>query len=222
MTAVGQRLAQAPDVDVDRAFLDVNVLAPHVVEQALARMHAFRMGHEEVQQAEFGRAQGQRFPAGGDPVAGRIQLQPVEFDGGLAGVRGAAPQQRLDARDEFAGREGFGEVVVDAAVEAAQFVLFLGAGGEHDDGDIPGQLFLAQAAGVFHAAHARQHPVEQDQVRGLGEEGGLGLVDVIGLDALKPGLAQGQANHLADGGFVFDNQNSGAHTGGTFVTGSAV
>ena len=37
-----ERLPQAPDVDVDRALLDVHVVAPHVVQQLRPRMDALR------------------------------------------------------------------------------------------------------------------------------------------------------------------------------------
>src|SRR5258706_667223 len=48
-----QRLAQAPDVHVDSALLDVHVVAPDLVEQLGARVDAARVRHEEAQHAEF-------------------------------------------------------------------------------------------------------------------------------------------------------------------------
>ncbi len=55
-----ERLAQAPDVDVDRALLDIDVVAPHVVQQLRARMHALRTREQEAQQPEFGGAERNR------------------------------------------------------------------------------------------------------------------------------------------------------------------
>src|SRR5690606_11408857 len=43
-----QRFAQAPDMHVYRAFLDKNMVAPHLVEQLGARKHTFGMRHEKV------------------------------------------------------------------------------------------------------------------------------------------------------------------------------
>src|ERR1051325_9907820 len=48
-----ERLAQALDVDVDGALLDEHMVAPHTVEQLRAAVHALRMRHEEMQQAEL-------------------------------------------------------------------------------------------------------------------------------------------------------------------------
>src|SRR5262245_61530582 len=49
-----QRHAQAADMDVDGACLDIDVLAPHRIEQLLAREYAAGMLHEMAQQAELG------------------------------------------------------------------------------------------------------------------------------------------------------------------------
>src|ERR1700728_4714056 len=38
-----ERLAQAPDVDVDRAFVDLRRLAPHAVQELRAREHPPRL-----------------------------------------------------------------------------------------------------------------------------------------------------------------------------------
>src|ERR1700731_966786 len=50
-----ERFAQASDMDVDGALVDVDVPAPDTVEQLLARKHPARVLHQEFEQAEFGR-----------------------------------------------------------------------------------------------------------------------------------------------------------------------
>ncbi len=59
-----QRAAQAADVHVHRALFHKHVVAPHLVEQLGARMHALGVGHEEMQQAELGRPQVDRLAVG--------------------------------------------------------------------------------------------------------------------------------------------------------------
>src|SRR5713226_3834716 len=49
-----QRDAQAADMDVDGAGLDIDVLAPHRVQKLLAREDAAGMLHEMAQQAGLG------------------------------------------------------------------------------------------------------------------------------------------------------------------------
>src|ERR1700719_765709 len=48
-----KRLAQASDMDVDGALVDVDVAAPDTIEQLLARKHPARVLHQGVEQAEF-------------------------------------------------------------------------------------------------------------------------------------------------------------------------
>src|SRR5206468_11606910 len=52
-----EQLAQAADMDVDGALVDIDVAAPDAVEQLLAREHAAGMLQEELQQAVFGRTE---------------------------------------------------------------------------------------------------------------------------------------------------------------------
>ncbi len=42
---------------IDGTLLDKHVITPHLVEQLIARMHAFGMRHQEMQQTEFGGAE---------------------------------------------------------------------------------------------------------------------------------------------------------------------
>src|SRR5262249_58282598 len=54
VTAV-ERLAQAADVDVDGALVDIDLTAPHAVEKLFAREHAAWSLHQELEQTVFGR-----------------------------------------------------------------------------------------------------------------------------------------------------------------------
>src|SRR5580693_10069814 len=56
VTAV-ERLAQAADMDVDGPLVDIDVAAPHPVEQLLAGKHPAGTFHQEFEQAELGRAE---------------------------------------------------------------------------------------------------------------------------------------------------------------------
>src|SRR5580692_7398679 len=50
LAAPRERLAQAPDMDVDRAFVDLRRLAPHPVQELRAREHPPRLLQEIFQQ----------------------------------------------------------------------------------------------------------------------------------------------------------------------------
>src|SRR3984957_10741835 len=53
--AAVERLAQAADVDVDGALVDIDVAAPHPVEQLLAGEYPAGTLHQVFEQAELGR-----------------------------------------------------------------------------------------------------------------------------------------------------------------------
>ena len=46
--------AEPTDMHIHRALVDIDIAAPHAVEQLLAREHAARVLHEVAQEAEFG------------------------------------------------------------------------------------------------------------------------------------------------------------------------
>src|ERR1700760_2732531 len=69
-----EQLAQAADVHVDGALVDIDVAAPDAVEQLLAREHAARMLQEKLEQAVLGRPEIDR-PAGTRHAA----LLTIEF-----------------------------------------------------------------------------------------------------------------------------------------------
>ena len=97
-----QRLAQAADVHVHRAFLDKNMVAPHLIQQLGAAVHPLDVGHKEMQEAEFGRAQLDVFTVGADPVGGGRQFDTADADNLFAHLmaragavrRGCAPSAR--------------------------------------------------------------------------------------------------------------------------------
>ncbi len=73
-------------------------------------------------------------------------------------------QLRFDARNEFAGSEGLGEVVVSACFDAFDAGLLSGARREHDDGDGGGCRILAQGGEKREPIHLRHHHVGQDEI----------------------------------------------------------
>src|SRR5690349_3952688 len=97
LAAALQAFAQAPDMDVDGALIDIDVAAPDRIEELGAAIDAARALHEIFEQAELGRRQSD--VAGG---AGDAPCAPVERDvAGLEtlgdGIGIDAAQDRLDA-----------------------------------------------------------------------------------------------------------------------------
>src|SRR5665647_873994 len=75
LTAGVEQLAQASDMHIHGALVDIDVAAPDAVEQLLAAEHAARMLQEELQEPVFGRPEVDRTAGAGDAA-----LLAVEFD----------------------------------------------------------------------------------------------------------------------------------------------
>ncbi len=162
-----------------------------------------------MQQPVFGGPERDLPLAGADPMAGVVQLQALDLDDVSAAPAGAdAAQHRLDAREQLARRKRLGDVVVGAALETAHFVLLLGARGQHDDRDLLGVLGALQGAGELQAAHVRQHPIDQHQVRPHVDDPGARLAAILGLTHIVAGAAQPERDHVANAFFVFDDEDA--------------
>src|SRR5690606_1892169 len=69
------------------------------------------------------------------------------------------------------------------------------------------------------AAGAGEHPVQQDQVGHLVGDRLLGLAGVARMDRLVVALAHGEGDHVADGGFVVDDEDALLHAVTALATG---
>ncbi len=85
-----------------------------------------------------------------------------DVHGRRPGALGTAPQQRLDPGDEDDVREGLGQIVVRARVQALGLVVLAVLGGEHQDRHVVAGRAQGGADPV--AVHPGQHDVEDDQV----------------------------------------------------------
>ena len=98
-----------------------------------------------------------------------------------------APQRRLDAASELPHREGLGDVVVGAHLEAGDLVDLVPLRGEHDDRHLAAG---AKAPADLDPVELREHDVEDDEVEPLLGEAVEGLLPVHGADHLIPLLAE--------------------------------
>src|SRR5207302_10562037 len=104
-------LAQPADVDVDRLALAAEVLAPDLLQQALARLHPARVGEQVGEEVELPRGEThlrlvQRHPAGG--AVEREVAEGLALRSGPLGLASAPAEDRVDASSDLADREGLG------------------------------------------------------------------------------------------------------------------
>ena len=186
-----------------------------MVEQLRTGVDALGVGHEEMQQAVFGGAdvdrRGGAVDLGEHAVRGAVDAQPADLHAAVLVVLARTAHHRAHPRQQLARGERLDHVVVDAGLEPADAVVLLAAGGEHDDRDVAGQRLAAPAPRQFQAAGAGQHPVQQDQVRHAFGDRGLRLARVAGRHRVEIALAQGVGDHVADRGFVVDDEDALLH-----------
>ncbi len=127
----------------------------------------------------------------------------AEDSEGVVGAERAAADG-ADAGEEFAGVEGFGEVVVGAHLEADDAVDVFAAGGEEEDAVGGGG---AEAGEDFEAVDAGEHDVEEDHGPGAGAGGfEAGVAAVDGVDAeVVAGEVLGE--HVAELDIVVDEED---------------
>jgi len=123
---------QVADVDVKRVGVGPEVVAPHDVEDRVARQHASRVRHEHAQELELR-------PRELDLAIATPALHRVAIEGEIVevqdtgGAGGAAPPECSEPRQELVQRERLDKVVVRTRVQAFDAISDRRACREHED-----------------------------------------------------------------------------------------
>ena len=193
---------------VYRALFNIDIATPDLVQQLRPGIDPFLVGHEKLQQPVLGGAHGQGAFRRGYPVADRVQGQPVHFDRAVDAGRRCPAQYRFQPGNQFPRAEGLGDVIIGADFQALDLVVFLNLGGQHDNRDVGGCLFLFQPPCQLDTTGAREHPVQQDQVWLPVNYQGVGLAGILCLEVVVISHFEGHGDHFADGWLVIDDQDS--------------
>ena len=121
---------------VHRTLFDVDMVAPHAVEQLCAAVHALCTRHKVIQQLEFHGAELEQLVFKVNPVRRRVQAQATDLQGHSGRFRHLAPQDCAGTRQQLLGRERLGDVVIGPGVQPGHAVGLVAACGEHDQGNI--------------------------------------------------------------------------------------
>ncbi len=118
--------------------------------------------------------------------------------------------------------ERLDEVVVRTGAQAADLLLDLALGGEHDDRHVRGAALLAADLGRhLVAVELGQHDVEQDQVRRFGAPQAESLSPITGDDDVVALLLQRVLQQSLDIRVVIDDEDLGRHQSSMGVAGVA-
>ena len=166
--ADAELLADALDVAVDGAVVDVDVLAVRRVDQLVAAFHHAGTRGQRLDQQELRDRQLDVVALPRALVLGLVQHQVAarHHPAGrgarplcLAGL--VAPQQRSDPLQQQALAERLGDIVVGAQAQAHQLIDLLVLRGQEDDRH---GAALAQPLQQFHPVHARHLDVEHGEI----------------------------------------------------------
>src|SRR6202035_3284622 len=175
-----QLAAKGGDEHLDRVRGGEGVIAPHLVQQALARDDDALVAHQVLEQLELTLGEIDRPLAADHFVGVDVQRQVADPQGSRA-ARRAAAQEGAQACEQLLALERLDEIVIRARVEALHPRFEGVTGGEDQDRDV---VLGAQRACHLEAVELRRAEVEDHQVGG--ERAAL----------LQCGLAVGGRAHL--------------------------
>src|SRR3954454_8457836 len=153
--------SQGGHEDLDRVGDRERGVAPHLVEQLLARDDQALVAHEVLEQLELALRELDPPVAARDLVGVRVEHEVADAQRRHA-ARRAAAQQRAHAGQQLLALEGLDQVVVRADVEPLDARLQRVARGEHEDRHLV--AVIAQALGDVHAVEPGEPEVEHDEV----------------------------------------------------------
>ena len=147
---------------VDDVGLRVEMIVPDMFQQHRAGHHMAGVAHQVFEQLELARQQLDRLVAALDRAGQQVELEIGDPQPRRRRRRRAAPQQRLEPRQQLAEGEGLDEIVVAAGAQALDPVVDAAERGE--DQGRRADLGGAQRAQHRQPVHPRQHAVEDDRV----------------------------------------------------------
>ncbi len=193
-------------MDIDQIAFGDEAVIPYFLEQHGARQHLAGAPHHEFQQLELARQQIHLARAAMGGALDQIDPQRPHRQRGLARV-GRAPQQRLDAGEQFAHHEGLAEIIVAAGLEALDTLIRRGEGRQHQHRQM--EPLLLHAGDQGQAVQFGQGAVDDGEIGRLGPDRGQRVEAGSGMARLIPlGFETGEDLHRHVG-IVLDHQDRG-------------
>lgn len=194
-------------------------LLPDIDRQHLARDHVSLMPQQILEQLELSRRQFKRASTSQGTTRYEVDLQVRCFETQNVG-RTPTSHQRPNARQQFRQREWLDQIIVCAEVEPDNAILDSIAGRQNQHRRM--NLSLAQGLQDLEATSAREHQVEQHEVKRLGGRAEKTLLAVRCHDDVVMLRLKGRSQHVRKLALVFDDQD--AHIGivAVFRSGAAL
>jgi len=158
-------IAEPADEDVDDVGLGVEVVIPDVLEDHGFGDDLVLVAEEVFEEEEFTGLEIDFGRAAPDFAGEEVHFEIGEGEAGDDGGGAGAPDEGLEASEQFGEGEGLGEVIVAAALEAGNAVVERAFGAEDEDGEF--DLFGAPAFDDAEAVELGKHEVDDGGVVGI-------------------------------------------------------
>ena len=199
--------AQHLDMGIHGAVLAVVVVIPDLLQDLLTAEGNALVADKKDQQVKLLGGERCLLPGNLDAVAGGVDRQITEgiAAGILRRLGHCARQHRLDAGYQLPRGEGLDHIIIGTTLQPGQLVVFLAAGGQHDDRghDLAG-AHLTQAG---HAVHKRHHDVQNHKINAAltqhAQRGGA----IAGFLTGKACVLQMLPDEVTDARLVIHDQN---------------
>ena len=152
----------------DRGGLADRIIIPDLAEQFFFAVNGVRAGGKKIEQVKFLVGQRQFLSVYKCPACSAVQFQPVCFNGfGVAvfvfcGQPFISADMRNHPRHKFFGRKRLYYVVVRAVTQPRNLIQILFFGAHHQYRYV---FLFPYGFAYFHAVHAGQHNIQQNQVK---------------------------------------------------------
>ncbi len=177
------------------------------IHDLVSRQHATGALRQHHQQLELMAGQVARLTVEPGNTSTDVDLQPAETQNFVARrLRRGTAQQRLDACQQLARLERFGQVVVGTELQTDDSVQRLAARCQHQQGHAAGALIGAQLAAQVETIAIGQHQIEQHGIERCGSQRGATLRQRRRQFDLEPGRTQIVAHHRRQANVVIDHQ----------------
>src|SRR5690606_8227242 len=130
------RLAETADVHVNRSQFYIAVLTPDGIEQPLAGEYPVGMLQKMTQKPELGRSERNCIAVAFHLVTNSVHFQITEHQLFTGKGRAYPAQNGFHSGYQFAWAERLCDIIIRSGFQAADFILFLTASGQHDDWNI--------------------------------------------------------------------------------------
>ena len=195
------------DVHRDRAGIERGLVPPDAAHELVAPEDATRVAREEPEKVELLRREPHLDARLPDVPCRRVELDIAEGETLGRCLAGACAPRTVRTRAASSrGGERLRHVVVRAELEPDDAIGLLTARGQHDHGQL---RVRADPPAELQAVRARQHDVEDDEVRRLALDDRPRVVAVVGLERRVPLALEVALDDLAHDWLVVDDEDGG-------------